>query len=72
MAMTDADLKAIAQAVALLLYQQAEATAPIPKQPDLGHILAQTYNKAGDLQSRMSTMEADIASIKKALMPADV
>jgi hypothetical protein len=72
---TDQDVNAIAQAVATLLYGQAEATSPVPKQPDIGHIMAQTYNKAGDLQGRLTQTTADLAQIKadlaeiKALLP---
>lgn len=64
MAISAEDKTAIANAVAYVFYQQAEATTPVPKQPDIGHVLAQTYNKAGDLQSRLSTLEATLDEIK--------
>jgi hypothetical protein len=70
MAISDQDKTAIAQAVAALLYAQAEATTPLPKQPDIGHIMAQTYNKAGDIQSQLAGIEADLTAIRAALATA--
>ncbi|MEX5712263.1 GH25 family lysozyme [Parafrankia sp. FMc6] len=64
---TPEDRRAVGQAVLDLLWAQMGDVGPTIKQGDVGDVVGQTYNKAGDLQSKVGALGEDTAAIRSAL-----
>ena len=67
MPLTDAEMTTIAKRSAAetlaVLWNQMADVAPTIRQGDVGDVIGQTYNKAGDLQSKVAAIGAALAQI---------